>query len=184
MQIGDVDEPDIYGDVGARDEISLGVSDSSSTGKINAEEASRRKPKGPEDPFLFKDELDSMIIFPGNISRSSQTSLKRVGSGRPGKSSLSEDNDDDEAYVPPQLKTLAPAAFQSLRRLIEARRRVVGIDSRDSSKSNNSSSSSYNKVLQSQAVSASQRMEHLEISRPPSCAAESGYCEEIDTYPK
>lgn len=181
MQI-DNDDPDLLdnGDVSARDAIGFVGVPSTSLANTNIN-TQKREPKGPVDPVLLTDEQDSMIIFPGNVSRSSLHHLKRENPSRPGKASLS----DDEAYVPPILRTWDVAALQSLRKLLETRKKIGAIETRYStgglSKNNKNIVSPSPKVLENDTPVP---MESLEINRPPSCAGESGYCEEIDTYPK
>lgn len=121
------------------------------------------------------------VSFAGSVYRSPN---KRAGGGgggsvRPGKatSSTPQFSTTDDEYVPPPLKSLDKAAFESLKLLLETKRISQLLNARTASPKIGSGYASGRPTSTTQPT--------LDIRGRPKCATQnSGYCDEIDTYPK
>jgi hypothetical protein len=96
---------------------------------------------------------------------------------RPGKATQ-QNLDNSDNYVPPPLRTLDKAALESLRMLLETRRKSA-VNTRNN---NNSKFGQRDNNNNKNPASSSP----LDIRGRPKCATDNnnGYCEEIDSYPK
>lgn len=166
-----------------RDPVVQAVVSRDAIGEVNSESSvsifppvtNTRQPKIHKSGALPHEEQDSSIVFPGSVYRPPS---KRPGSVRPGKATSNPNSDDD--YVPPPLKALDKAAFESLKMLLETRRISQALNSRNA----NNPIAKIENGLNDKVVTA-QPISPLDITGRPKCATQnSGYCDEIDSYPK
>jgi hypothetical protein len=141
----------------------------------------RRKGKSRRRQHNQREQESTMIVFPESNNNHSKTNNK---------------NDDSVAsYVPPLLKSLDRATLESLRRLIDARKRAETISINGTTVRNSVGGVGGSNALRQQQErgkkisvgSVGGAKNFLEIDKPPSCPTISqGYCDgdSVANYPK